>query len=121
MTSLDLGPDLRSERLSRRRLLMTAGALAIAPALPAVAASRTHTIVVDKMRFGPAPTGVRVGDSVAWVNRDMFRHTATARNGAFDVDLPPGATGTAVMRVAGTFAYACRFHPAMTGQIVVAA
>ena len=115
MSSTDMG----SERLSRRMLLMSAGALAVAPTLSA--AARTHTIVVDKMKFGPAPTGVRVGDSVAWVNRDMFRHTATARNGAFDVDLPPGATGTAVMRVAGTFAYACRFHPAMTGQIVVAA
>lgn len=99
---------------------MTAGALAVAPALPAVAAARTHTIVVDKMKFGPAPTGVQVGDTVAWVNRDLFRHSATARNQAFDVDLPPGATGRAVMRRAGTFPYFCRFHVAMTAQIVVA-
>lgn len=113
--------DLRSERLSRRMLLMSAGALAFAPALPAAAAARTHTVVVDKMKFGPAPTGVRVGDTVAWVNRDMFRHTATARNGGFDVDLQPGATGSAVMRRAGTFPYFCRFHPAMTAQIVVSA
>lgn len=113
--------DMRSERLSRRMLLMSAGALAFAPALPAAAAPRTHTILVEKMKFGAAPSGVRVGDTVAWVNRDMFRHSATARNGAFDVDLQPGATGTAVMRTAGTFPYACRFHPAMTGQIVVAA
>lgn len=112
-------PDPRSERLSRRNLLMTVGALAVA--LPAVAAARTHTIVIDKMKFGPVPTGVRVGDTVAWVNRDIFRHSATARNHAFDVDLPPGATGTAVMRRAGTFPYACRFHAAMTAQIVVAA
>lgn len=113
--------DPKSERLSRRRLLMTAGALAIAPALPAVAAARTHTVIIDKMKFGAAPTGVRVGDTVAWVNRDLFRHTATARNQAFDVDLPPGATGTAVMRTAGTFAYYCRFHTAMTAQLVVVA
>ena len=121
MTSPDIGLGLRSERLSRRRLLMAAGALAVAPALPAVAAPRTHTVIVDKMRFGPSPTGVRVGDTVVWVNRDMFRHSATARNHAFDVDLPPGATGTAVMRTAGTFVYACRFHAAMTAQIVVSA
>jgi len=100
-------------------LLMTAGALAVAPALPAVAAPRTHTVVIDKMKFGPSPEGVRVGDKVAWVNRDLFRHSATARNRAFDVDLPPGATGTAVMRTAGTVAYACRFHAAMTAEIVV--
>ena len=122
MTSPDIGLDLRSERLSRRRLLMAAGALAVAPALPAVAAPpRTHTIIVDKMKFGPPPTSVRVGDTVAWVNRDLFRHSATARNHAFDVDLPPGATGTTVMRTAGTFVYACRFHAAMTAQIVVSA
>jgi len=114
-------PDPRSERLSRRQLLMTAGALAVAPALPAVAAARTHTIIIDKMKFGPSPAGVRVGDTVAWINRDLFRHSATARNHAFDVDLPPGATGTAVMRTAGTFPYACRFHAAMTAQIVVGA
>ena len=114
-------PDPRSERLSRRRLLMAAGVLAAAQALPAVAVARTHTIIIDKMKFGPSPTGVRVGDTVAWVNRDLFRHSATARNRAFDVDLPPGATGTAVMRTAGTFAYACRFHSAMTAQIVVSA
>ena len=117
MSSTDMG----SERLSRRMLLMSAGALAVAPALPVAAAPRTHTILIDKMKFGQAPSGVRVGDTVVWVNRDLFRHTATARNGAFDVDLQPGATGAAVMRAAGTFAYACRFHPAMTGQIVVAA
>lgn len=121
MTSPEPGTDLRSERLSRRQLLMAAGALAAAPALPAIAAPRTHTIIVDKMKFGPAPAGVRVGDTVAWVNRDLFRHSATARNHAFDVDLPPGATGTAVMRAAGTFPYACRFHAAMTAQIVVTA
>ena len=114
-------PDLGSEGLCRRQLLMTAGALAVAPALPAVAAPRTHTIIIDKMKFSPAPSGVRVGDTMAWVNRDLFRHTATARNQAFDVDIQPGATGTSVMRTAGTLAYYCRFHPAMTGQIVVAA
>ncbi|HEY1072127.1 MAG TPA: hypothetical protein VGE49_04295 [Brevundimonas sp.] len=57
------------------------------------------------MKFGPASTGVRVGDTAAWVDRDLFRHSATARNQAFDVDLPPGATRTAVMRSAGTLTY----------------
>ena len=72
------------------------------------------------MRFGPDPAGVRVGDKVVWVNRDIFHHTATARNPAFDVDLPPGASGQTVMRRAGTIAYVCRFHPGMRGHIVVA-
>lgn len=51
-------PDLGSEGLCRRQLLT-------------IAPPRTHTIVVEKMKFGPAPTGVRVGDTVTWVNRDI--------------------------------------------------
>src|SRR5690606_16422803 len=107
--------------LSRRGVLASAAALTLAPALPAMAAARTHAIVIDKMKFGPTPANVKVGDTVTWQNRDMFRHTATARNRAFDVDLPPGASGSAVMRTAGTVAYYCRFHPAMQAQLSVSA
>ena len=99
---------------------MAVTALAVAPALPAAAGARTHTIVMDRMVFGPTPAGIRVGDTIAWVNRDAFRHTATARNGTFEVDLARGETGRTVMRTAGTFLYYCRFHPGMTGQVTVA-
>jgi len=56
---------------------------------PAAAAPRTYTVVVDKMKFGPLPQQVRKGDVIIWDNRDMFRHSATAK-GKFDIDLPPG-------------------------------
>ena len=74
---------------------------------------------MEKMRFGPSPAGLRVGDTVVWINRDLFRHTATARDGAFDIDLAPGASGRTVMRTAGRLPYICRFHPGMTGQLTV--
>lgn len=113
-------PDPGPAGLSRRGLLTTAAVLAaMSWAVPA--AARTYTIIVEKMKFGPAPAGLRVGDTVSWVNRDPFRHSATARNGAFDVDLPPGGTGTAVMATTGAFPYACRFHSAMTGELIVTA
>ena len=49
---------------------------------PATAAApRTHVVVIDKMKFGPVPASLRPGDTIIWVNKDMFRHTATARNG----------------------------------------
>lgn len=92
--------------------------------LPAARASaavaRVHTVVMDDMVFGPAPTGARVGDTIVWVNRDRFRHTATARDGSFDVDLAPGQNGRTVLPTAGLIRYVCRFHPAMTGQVTVA-
>ena len=34
---------------------------------------------MDKMKFLSVPAKVRTGDVILWVNRDMFRHTATAR------------------------------------------
>jgi plastocyanin len=106
--------------LSRRGVLAGATALAAGAASPATARARTHTIVMERMRFGPSPEGLRVGDTVVWVNRDPVRHTATARDGSFDVDLAPRASGRTVIRTAGTLAYICRLHPTMTGRLVVA-
>jgi len=105
---------------TRRSALGVVAGLAILPASATLArAPRTHTIVMARMRFGPTPPGIRVGDTILWVNQDMFRHTATARNDAFDVDLARGESGRAVMRTAGGFAYFCRFHPGMTGVVEV--
>ena len=105
---------------TRRAVLTTVAASAAVAALPAAARPRTHTIVMEKMKFGPSPAGLRVGDTIVWVNRDLFRHTATARN-QFDVDLAPGASGRTVLRTAGRIPYVCRFHPGMTGVLTVAA
>ncbi len=105
--------------MARRSVLVAIPAVAAALATPAMARPQTHTIVVDRMRFGPAPAGVRVGDTVIWDNREIFRHTATAADAPFDVDLPPRTAGSTVMRRAGTFPYLCRFHPGMTGQLTV--
>lgn len=115
-------------QLSRRGVLTSAALLPLAAVLsgrPAQAASdrprRNHEVVVDRMAFGAAPTGVKAGDAVTWTNRDIVAHTATARNGTFDVDLPPGASASAVMRRSGAVPYYCRYHPTMRSQISVAA
>lgn len=112
---------MRDANHTRRAVLLTIAATVAATAGPTAARTRTHTIVMEKMKFGPSPTGMRVGDTLIWVNRDMFRHTATARNRSFDIDLLPGASGRAILRTAGTIAYICRFHPGMIGRLSVAA
>lgn len=104
-----------------RRILLLTPALVLVGRTPAAAAPKVHTVRMAKMVFGPAPTGVRVGDIVEWVNADIFQHTATARNGAFDVDLKPGSKARTVLRTPGVVGYYCRYHPGMTGRIVVAA
>ena len=103
-------------------LFATPGALLLplAPS-PADAAPgpKVYTVTIDKMKFGALPSGLRVGDRIIWVNKDMFRHSATARDKSFDVDLEPGKSARMVVRKPGAIAFFCRFHPGMTGALQV--
>jgi plastocyanin len=105
----------------RIQLLSIALAVLLLPSPPAAAAPRTHTVVIDAMKFGPMPAGVRAGDRIVWINHDLFRHTATAKNGGFSVDLPPGARATSVLKKPGAFAVTCRYHPGMRAMLKVSA
>jgi plastocyanin len=94
-------------------------AAALALASPASAAPRVYTIVLDKMKFGAAPAGLHAGDRIVWVNRDFIRHSATAADRSFDLDLPPGKSAAVVLRKPGVVAVSCKFHPGMKVQINV--
>lgn len=98
--------------------VMTAGAL-VGCSRASAPVSTTKTIVIDKMAYGPAPTALRVGDTLVWRNDDIFRHSATAKNGAFDVDLQPHASGQVTLKTAGALDIYCRYHPDMTLHLVV--
>jgi plastocyanin len=104
--------------LSGRRVLL---ALALAPTVFAVPAhAATIQIVMQDLVFAPAEVSAKVGDTIEWVNKDVFAHTATARNGDFDVSLPPKKTVTSVLNKAGTVEYYCRFHPNMKAVLKIA-
>jgi len=79
-----------------------------------------HTIVIDQLAFSPKVTTANTGDLIVWVNKDILRHSATDPNGAFDVDLPAGASAKTVLKQAGSIRYFCRYHPNMTGTVSVA-
>ena len=100
-------------------LAVAAAVLALPPASPAAAAPKVHTIIIDKMKFGPAPSRIHAGDTIIWVNRDMFKHSATARDKSFNVQLPPRTSGKSVIRHSGTIAFYCIYHPGMTGSLNV--
>ncbi len=102
-------------------LSVAAGAAALAATGPGrVAKPHTHTIVIDKMKFGPAPRNVRVGDVIVWINKDMFQHTATARDHSFNLILAPGKRGRVIVKRSGATSFYCVYHPRMKGQYVVA-
>ena len=90
-----------------------------APAATATAAHATHTITMAAMEFGPVPAEVHVGDTIVWVNNDVLEHTATAKDGSFDIDLKPGAKASMTVKKAGSFPFLCKFHPNMVGTLVV--
>lgn len=95
------------------------GALLFAVAA-ATARADTIQIKIDQLVFAPAQISARVGDTIQWVNSDFVAHTATARNGAWDVMIPAHATASIVLKADGTVDYYCKFHPDMTGRITVA-
>ena len=83
---------------------------------------RQITVVMDNMDFvGSMPKDARVGDVIIWDNRDTVQHTATARDGSFDVRLQPGEKGRTVLRKAGNLAIYCIYHPMMRTTLTVAA
>src|SRR2546430_11055923 len=94
-----------------RRLVLLVALLSLAAAVPAHAA--TIQIVMENLVISPAETSVKAGDTIEWINKDVFAHTATARNGDFDLMMPPNKTVTLVVKKAGTVEYYCRFHPNM--------
>lgn len=95
----------------------TAGALLLTTT-PAAAAPRTYVIVVDKMKFGSVPVAAK-GDTIVWVNRDILRHSVTAKSKRFDIDLPPGAKVRQKLTSGGSFAFFCKYHPGMQGQLTI--
>jgi plastocyanin len=102
------------------RRLFFALAVAALVAVPATAAPQVYTITLQQMAFGAVPSGLRVGDSIEWVNNDIFLHSATAKDKSFDLELKPKAHVRMVLKKAGTIPFFCRYHPGMTGRLVVA-
>lgn len=100
-------------RYLRIMALLPLGAMAV----PAHAA--TIQISMENLAISPAEASAKVGDTIEWINKDVFAHTATARNGDFDVTMPPKNTVTFVLKKAGTVDYYCRFHPNMKATLTI--
>lgn len=84
-----------------------------------MAQAATIEVTIDKMAFSPADIEARVGDTIEWINKDVFVHTATVKGG-FEVMLPSKKSGSVVLDKTGTIDYYCRLHPNMKGRITVA-
>jgi plastocyanin len=85
-----------------------------------LAASASHTIVIADMKFVPETLTVKAGDTVLWVNKDFFPHTATAHDRSFDSrDIATNKSWKYVAKKKGTFSYICTLHPTMKATLIV--
>lgn len=77
-------------------------------------------VTIDDFLFEPPALEIAVGTTVTWTNLGGVPHVATARDGLFDSrNLFTDETYSYTFEEAGTFDYFCRYHPRMTGTIVV--
>jgi plastocyanin len=100
-----------------RTRLIVASLMFCAIATPVRAA--TVQIIMENMEIKPAEVSAKAGDTIEWINRDVFAHTATAKSGDFDVTLPPKQTASFVVKKTGTVDYFCRYHPNMKAVLKI--
>lgn len=91
---------------------------------------RTYAALVKDFNFLPEQIDVTTGTTVVWTNRDRFGHTVTfgvpgdrtGTEGVLGETSTNDAAGLTYERTftePGTYQFFCRYHPTMTGEIVV--
>lgn len=106
---------------------------------PAAKGSESATVVAVNISYSPETLEIERGTEVTWSNEDEgVHHTVTSglpgdngvpgvskgkppkHDGVFDGDLPDtSARFTYAFDEPGTYAYFCRIHPSMTGEVIV--
>jgi plastocyanin len=80
----------------------------------------TKTVTIDALRYEPADLTVKPGDTVVWINKDPFPHTATATTGAFDSGaIAPDKSWKFKFVKKGDLDYICTLHPTMKARLTV--
>lgn len=115
---------LAAQRCNRLATALAATALIITPAALAQSADQSkgheYKVVMANMDYGPTPSGLKVGDTITWVNNDTVMHSVTAKDHSFDLRLNPGQSAQLTLSKAGRIPFYCLFHPNMSGTLNVA-
>jgi plastocyanin len=115
--------------MDRVRLGVVAALIALAPlaalhgsggsaAAADASAGATKTVQIKGFAFKPATVKVERGSRVVFSNSSDVTHTATGAG--FDTKrIAPGKAAAVRFKKAGTFAYHCKIHSFMKGEVVV--
>ena len=77
---------------------------------------------ISGFAYCPSSLTVAAGVEVTWTNADLAAHTVTYDGAEGQVDsggMAQGQVWATRFGMPGTYQYFCRFHPGMTGTIVV--
>lgn len=85
------------------------------------AAARDVQVPMANMAFGSVPSGLKVGDTITWVNNDSVPHTVTARDRSFDLRVGPHQRAVLKLTKAGNYQIYCIIHAPMRGSFSVGA
>jgi plastocyanin len=86
-------------------------AVGVAPGGAAPAKPQAATITINQFQYNPADLPAKVGQPITITNNDDVPHTVTAKDGSFDVNVPAKGSATVTVPKAGSFPYACTYHP----------
>jgi plastocyanin len=115
----------------RRILVVTAVAAATVPwsVPPAHAGGGCHepisqgstgSIVIEGVCFSPTVNRVAAGSTVSWRNVSGIEHNLAGASEEFGYHEFTGQQPVTIrFKAAGTYPYACTFHPGMTGVVIV--
>lgn len=77
------------------------------------------TIEASNFAFMPPTLTIQAGESVQFRNSDGVVHTATSA-GNFDTgDIAANGKASQKFETPGTYQFRCKYHPSMTGSIIV--
>ena len=81
--------------------------------------AKAHTVTIEGTSFQPE-LSVASGDTVVWINKDPFPHTATSSAGAFDSHtISPDRSWKHKFARKGEYRYLCSLHPTMKALVSV--
>jgi plastocyanin len=110
-----------SREFVRKLPIFAAAVLALGVPTAVAAAGKNYVVPMANMAFGPMPSGLKVGDSITFVNKDSVPHTVTARDHSFDLRIGPGQSGRINLTKAGSFQIYCILHAPMRSSFTVGA
>ena len=90
------------------------------PAQTAAGAGAAPQVIIDNYSFSPVSLSVKAGTTVTFVNHDDDAHTVDSTQGKFKSStLNKGDKFEFRFTEAGEYPFYCRFHPKMTGKVIV--